>query len=345
MFAIDTKEKQEALNYATLINVLDITELRLEPDFVMFSQKVSVQEPMDHSKVCSKYATFFGVEEGRLIEEYDKAYQAFCSLRETDEIIKRGSKDYPSLLAETKQAPRFLYVRGKKSLLHETRTVALVGSRQASENAKRDTRYLAEELGKNGIVVISGLAKGIDVIAHKAALVKGYHTIAVIGTNLNQYYPVENKEVQLEIEKKGLIVTQFSPASKTQRWFFPMRNGVMSGLSLATIIMEAGETSGSLKQADYALKQGRKLLIPESALKLDKIAWPAKYKKKGAVVVKNSTDVLRTIADMGILKAERQWKNEQETLEGYLSKLNRTSKIDMESVWAEPIVMERYSNV
>ena len=345
MFTIDTKEKQEALNYATLINILNITELRLEPEFVRFSQQVSVQVPLIHSNICSKYAAFFKVEEERLIKEYEKSYQAFCNLRETDEIIKRGSKDYPPLLAETEQAPRFLYVRGKKSLLHETRTVALVGSRQASEKAKRDTRHLAEELGNNGIIVISGLAKGIDVTAHKAALNKGYHTIAVIGTNLNQYYPLENKKVQLEIEKKGLIVTQFSPASKTQRWFFPMRNGVMSGLSLATVIMETGETSGSLKQADYAIKQGRQLLIPESALMLEKIAWPAKYKKKGAIIVKNSTDILRTIAEIGIFKAERYWKNEQETLDGYLSKLNRLPKIGIEAEWMEPMVMERYSNV
>ena len=87
---------------------------------------------------------------------------------------------------------------------------------------------LARALGQNGITVVSGLAKGIDVSAHMAALKSGYNTIAVIGTNLNQYYPAENKEVQQMIEEKGLVVSQFSPANKTERWFFPLRNGTMS---------------------------------------------------------------------------------------------------------------------
>ncbi len=339
MFAIDTKAKQEALNYATLMNVLNVTESRLEPDFVDFSKNTSVDIPMDEHKICAEYAMYFKVDEDILLKEYRKAHKAFSSLRQSDEIIKRGSKDYPPLLAATEQAPRFLYIRGKKALLYERRTVALVGSRQASENAKSNTRRLAEALGKNGITVISGLAKGIDVTAHEAALKSGYNTIAVIGTNLNQYYPAENKEVQLEIERKGLIVSQFSPASKTQRWFFPMRNGVMSGLSLATVIMEAGETSGALKQADFALKQGRQILIPESALKLEKITWPAKYEKRGAIVVKNPTDVLKILAENNIFKLDRQCHTQQ-TMEGYLSELNKAPKKENELEWIEPAMIE-----
>lgn len=238
MFVFDTKVKREALNYATLMNVLNYTEHKLEPLFVEFSQNVSVDIPIDEPRICDEYAKFFNVDKALLLNEYQKAYKTFLSLKETDEIIKRGNMDYPQLLMKTEQAPRFLYIRGKKSLLYEKRTVALVGSRQASEKAKDNTRRLAEALGKNGITVVSGLAKGIDVTAHDAALKNGYNTIAVIGTNLNQYYPKENKEVQLEIERRGLVVSQFSPASKTQRWFFPLRNGVMSGLSLATVIME-----------------------------------------------------------------------------------------------------------
>ena len=91
MFEIDTKVKQEALNYATLMNVLGITESRLEPDFIEFSKKVSVDVPMDSQKICSEYAKYFKVEESVLLKEYEKAYKAFSGLREDDEIIKRGS--------------------------------------------------------------------------------------------------------------------------------------------------------------------------------------------------------------------------------------------------------------
>ena len=209
--------------------------------------------------------------------------------------------EYPPLLSATQQAPRFLYVRGRIELLQERRTVSLIGARQASDEAKLNTKRVAKTLGRNGITVVSGLAKGIDVTAHKSALDKNYNTIAVIGTNLNQYYPPENKEVQLEIEKRGLVVSQFSPATKTERWFFPLRNGVMSGLSLATVIMEAGETSGALKQADFALKQGRQVLIPVKALEISTLTWPKRYMEKGAQTVATPKEILQKLADNNIL--------------------------------------------
>lgn len=306
MFRLDTKDKIEALNFATLMNVLGVTEQRLDPRFSQFSEKVDVTIPLIDESVVVKYIDFFNVQKEVLQKEFSLAKKAFSNLHETDEIIKRGSQDYPPLLATTEQAPRFLYVRGKKSLLFEKRTVALVGSRKASDKAKDNTRRLTVRLGDNGITIVSGLAKGIDVTAHKAALQNGYNTIAVIGTNLNQYYPVENKEVQLMIEKKGLVVSQFSPANKTQRWFFPLRNGVMSGLSLATVIMEAGESSGALKQADFALKQGREVLIPKSAFDIKSISWPAKYEKKGAKVVVYPKDVLKILAESNIFRVKQE---------------------------------------
>ena len=318
MFVLNTKVKREALNYATLMNVLNYTERKLEPLFKEFSNSVNVGIPMIDESVCDKYEKFFQIEKSNLLKEYKKAHEAFTALRETDEIVKRGNNDYPQLLAQTEQAPRFLYIRGKKSLLYETRTVALVGSRQASERARLNTRRLAISLGKNGITIISGLAKGIDVTAHKAALDNGYNTIAVIGTNLNQYYPSENKDVQIEIEKRGLIVSQFSPATKTERWFFPLRNGVMSGLSLATVIMEAGETSGALRQADFALKQGRQIMIPESALEIPSIKWPAKYVDRGAQVVKNAKDVLKNLAESNIFDISNKIINVQQSFDDYL---------------------------
>ena len=127
---------------------------------------------------------------------------------------------------------------------------------------------------------------------------------------MNQYYPIENKEVQLEIEKKGLVVSQFSPATKTERWFFPLRNGVMSGLSLATVIMEAGETSGALKQADFAIKQGRQILIPSKALELKTITWPKKYVEQGAQVVTSPKDIIQKLAENHVFNGEREMETQ-----------------------------------
>lgn len=331
MFLVDNRTKQEALNYATLMNLLNYTENRLEPLFNDIAKLIDVTKPMVDNDVIKEYSHFFNIGIDSIFAEYTQAKKAFSRLKPTDEIIKRGSQDYPPLLAETEQAPRFLYIRGRKALLYEKRTVALVGSRNASETAKDNTKRLAETLGKNGITVVSGLAKGIDVTAHISALTKGYNTIAVIGTNLNQYYPKENKEIQLEIEKRGLVVSQFSPASKTQRWFFPLRNGVMSGLSLATVIMEAGETSGALKQADFALKQGRLILIPEKSLHIQTISWPAKYVQKGAQIVKTPLDIVSKLSESKIFKNQPDEVYEQVNLDEYLSS-DHTGKSNINSV-------------
>lgn len=319
MFEIDTSVKQEALNYSTLINVLGITEKKLEPLFNEFSEECSISKPL--IELLHEYSVFFNIEEEKLDKEYHNAFYLFSKLKNTDEIIKKGSRDYPTLLYETEQAPRFLYIRGKKSLLNEKRTIALVGSRQASAKAQQSTYQLAKRLGTNGMTIVSGLARGIDSSAHKGALENNFNTVAVIGTNLNQYYPKENKELQLEIEEKGLVVSQFSPANKTQRWFFPLRNGVMSGLSLATIIMEASETSGALKQADFALKQNRKILIAKNVFENTKINWPKKYVAKGAIVVEKPSDVLKELAESEIFikseknQNEKNYKIEQEVLD------------------------------
>lgn len=140
MFLIDNEVKQEALNFATLMNVLNYTEQKLEPLFEEFSEKHDVTIPMTEKNIIQEYSTFFQIFNSEKIKRmYAFAAKEFSKLKADDEIIKRGFLDYPPLLSKTKQAPRFLYVRGRKALLQEKRTVALVGSRQASEEAKKNT--------------------------------------------------------------------------------------------------------------------------------------------------------------------------------------------------------------
>ena len=327
MFNFDSTTKIEALNYSALLNALNISEKKIRPLYDEFERNHIIDDFMYKKEVLNMYSSFFKVDKNILLDEYNRAFKAFLSLKESDEIIKLNSYDYPRMLSKTNEAPKFLYVRGKKSLLYETRAVALVGSRLASEQAKLDTKQLVDLLGKYGITIVSGLAKGIDVSAHIEALRKGVNTIAVIGTNLNQYYPNENKLTQLEIEKKGLIVSQFSPATKTQRWFFPLRNGVMSGLSLATVIMEAGETSGALKQADYALKQHRQVLIPRSSILNQKIKWPKKYIDKGAILFNDPYEVIEILANNDFFYHKYKNENIQMTLDDYVKNANIDNKV------------------
>ena len=231
---------------------------------------------------------------------YLRVKDSFSKLTDDVILVKKGDGVYSKLLANTDGTPPFLFIKGNVHLLNE-KSVCVVGSRNASVESMKKTEKLVKALIKRNIVVNAGLAKGIDTATHKTALENGGRTIAVIGTPINQYYPKENKDLQLSIEEKGLVVSQFPPCNPVYRWNFPTRNGTMSGISLATIIMEAGETSGALRQADYALKQGRDVLIPQSAINNSSISWPKKYIKKGAHAFKNLKEVLQILNDNEVL--------------------------------------------
>ena len=229
-----------------------------------------------------------------LYARYGMVKKSFANLTNDVILVKKGEQAYSKLLATTKEAPPYLFLKGNVHLLEE-KSVCVVGSRNASEESMKKTERIVKSLVKRNIVVNAGLARGIDIATHTAALANGGRTIAVIGTPINQYYPKENKDLQIQIEKNGLVVSQFPPCNAINRWNFPTRNGVMSGISLATIIMEAGESSGALKQADYALKQGRDVLIPQSAIDNPLIQWPKKYVSKGAHAFKTLKEVLQIL--------------------------------------------------
>ena len=236
-------------------------------------------------------------------EFYDKyvfVKKSFQQLTSDVYLIQKGNHDYPQLLANTPDAPPYLFVKGDLQLLNE-KSVCVVGSRNASLEGIRNTERIVRSLIKRNVVVNAGLAKGIDTATHSTAIKNGGKTVAVIGTPINQYYPKENKKLQMEIEEKGLVVSQFPPCNAIFRWNFPTRNATMSGISLATIIMEAGETSGALKQADYALKQGRDVLIPSSAIENPTIEWPRKYVKKGAKVFTTLREALKILSENRVL--------------------------------------------
>ncbi|AUW92698.1 hypothetical protein BXT84_00935 [Sulfobacillus thermotolerans] len=191
-------------------------------------------------------------------------------------IVEQGSAEYPVLLTQIHNPPRFLFLKGDVSLLKQP-IVSIVGTRNASDLGRWRAGKLAALLSRRGIVVASGLAKGIDAAAHHGTLLAQGRTIAVLGTPLNQAYPKENAELQDQIAIEGLLVSQFAPSMAVKRYNFPQRNATMSGISVATVVIEAGETSGALIQADYAIKQGRIVFIPQSAVDNDNLQWPKKF--------------------------------------------------------------------
>ena len=217
-------------------------------------------------------------------------------------ILINNTFDYPKHLRDAKDPIEVLYYSGNLDLL-SSRSVAIVGTRKPTEQGKKRTDKLVKLLVKDDYTIVSGLAQGIDSQAHHSALSVGGKTIAVIGTPLNKYYPKENKALQEYIADEHLLISQvpFYRHSKQgisgNRLFFPERNKTMSALTLATIIIEASETSGTLIQARAALEQGRKLFILQSCFENPNITWPARFEKKGAIRVRTYDDIKNNLPE------------------------------------------------
>lgn len=163
---------------------------------------------------------------------------------------------YPPLLRELPDAPALLYARGDLSLLNNP-CVAVVGSRACSADNLRHTHSLARELSACGVTVVSGLARGIDCAAHTAALAEQGRTIAVLGAGLDVVYPPENRKLYQNVGIKGLLLSEFPPGTLPEGPHFPVRNRIISGLSLGVVVVEAAPRSGSLITARLALEQNR----------------------------------------------------------------------------------------
>jgi DNA processing protein len=212
-----------------------------------------------------------------------------------------GTGDYPTKLREAVHPVELLYYRGDWDLASSP-SVAIVGTREASDPGRSRARKLARLLVEHDITVVSGLARGIDTEAHTAAIEAGGRTIAVIGTPIHECYPPENSRLQDQISAQHLLVSQVPVLRYAQqdyrrnRAFFPERNKTMSALTAATVIVEAGETSGTLIQAQAALAQNRKLFVLDSCFENPALTWPARYERLGAVRVRDFEQILEELA-------------------------------------------------
>ena len=211
--------------------------------------------------------------------------------------IIRGMIDYPEKLLSATEPIEVLYYEGDLTLIEDSKAIAVVGTRNPSPEGIIRTRKLVKELVKKGFTIVSGMAKGIDTIAHLTALENGGKTIAVLGTPIDQFYPKENKKLQLELMRNYLVVSQvpylrYSHQNpSTNRFFFPERNKTMSALTWGTVIVEASETSGTLVQARAAINQNRKLFILNNCFENSNLTWPSRFAKEGAVRVYNFDDI------------------------------------------------------
>jgi DNA processing protein len=224
-------------------------------------------------------------------------------------IRLHGAGEYPEKLRDAAHPIELLYYQGYWDLVC-TRGIAVVGTRKPTSDAEKRAEKLTRMLCDEGFTIVSGLANGIDTIAHKTAISNGAPTIAVIGTPLSSVYPKENADLQAEISRNHLLISQVPVCRyEAQDWrinrgFFPERNITMSALTEATVIVEAGETSGTLIQARHALKQKRKLFILDSCFHKG-LAWPPKYAAEGAIRVKDFEEILAHL-DKGGKRAQAE---------------------------------------
>lgn len=208
-----------------------------------------------------------------------------------------GAGEYPGKLRDAKHPIELLYYQGWWDLV-ETKCVAIVGTRSPSEEGVARAKKLVKCLAADGVTIVSGLARGIDTVAHTTAVEEGGKTIAVLGTPLNRVYPKENAGLQQRLGDKFLLISQVpvlkylqAKNPRVNSYFFPERNVTMSALTQGTVIVEAGETSGTLYQARAAMEQGRKLFILDSCFRQPKLTWPAKFAGEGAVRVRDYDDI------------------------------------------------------
>lgn len=218
-----------------------------------------------------------------------------------DELEAKGisvlilpDETYPRRLRELEQAPPVLYVRGE--LIPEDEwAVAVVGTRRVTAYGRQVAEDIAGTLARNGITVISGLARGVDSIAHQAALSTGGRTVAVLGSGLDRIYPPENRQLSEQIASSGALISDYPPGTPPEASNFPPRNRLISGLSLAVVIVEAGQTSGALITAAFAADQGREVFAVPGAITAPGSKGTNRLIQDGAQPLLNPEEILEAL--------------------------------------------------
>lgn len=235
-------------------------------------------------------------------------------LKKSDELVKKAENElnkagilkfkvmyyddpiYPELLKEIYDPPLVLYYKGEIKRGYFDKSIAIVGSRDADSYGLQSSFSLAKHLARQGIAIISGLAKGVDSSAHKGVLEAGGRTAAILGNGIDRIYPAENKGLSESIiDSGGAVITEFPIGEKPERYNFPRRNRIISGLSNGTVVVEAASRSGSLITASFALDQGRDVFAVPGPLGSKMSRGCNRLIKQGAILIENYKDILDSL--------------------------------------------------
>ena len=208
-------------------------------------------------------------------------------------VVTFTDPDYPPLLRESPDPPPYLYVSGH--LGNTTKSISVVGSRNATTYGISMTERLCQSLVELGLTIVSGMARGIDTAAHLGALIGNGITIAVMGSGLDRIYPSENRKLFQRISEKGAVITEFPLQTEPEAHHFPVRNRIISGISLGTVIVEATKNSGSLITARLAAEQNREVFAVPGSVHSFKSIGAHNLIKQGAKLVEQAQDIIEEI--------------------------------------------------
>ena len=239
---------------------------------------------------------------------------------------------YPSLLREAPDPPPVLYMKGTL-LAEDTRAVTVVGTRNATVYGKEAARHLAGELAAAGITIVSGLARGIDSIAHRAALEAGGRTIAVMGSGIDVMYPPEHRELAHEISQQGALLSEYPLGTRPDAHHFPRRNRLLSGLSLGTLVIEAGVKSGSLWTVRHALEQGREVFCVPGSIYSPASRLTNALIQEGAKLVMDVRDIVEELNLSSVAAT-------QQSLPGLLTADTEEESLLLKWLGAEPVYVD-----
>ncbi len=275
--------------------------------------------------IVSNNGRKFAENQLRLLDKYDS------------ELISFWDDDYPELLKNIYDPPVLLFLRGKGSI-KTSRPVAIVGTRKPSAYGKNVAVNLSRELTSAGFTIVSGFARGIDSISHKTCCVENGNTIGVLGNGIDIVYPPENRTLIPQILETGILLSEFPIGTKPGPGNFPMRNRIIAGLSLGTIVIEAGVKSGALITAMYANDYGREVFAVPGQIFSPKSSGTHKLIKSGAKLVENIDDVLDEFSNILSIKNK---KEQQQTIIKSLSP-------DEQNIWdllEEPVHIDKLSSL
>jgi DNA processing protein len=239
-------------------------------------------------------------------------------------ILTWADEEYPNRLREIDQPPPILYVRGEY-LQDDLFAVAIVGTRKVTPYGRQVTEDIASFLASNGITVVSGLARGVDAIAHQTALKAGGRTIAILGSGVDKIYPPEHRALAEEMMHRGAVISDYAVGTPPDASNFPPRNRIISGLSLAIVVIEAAETSGALITAEFAAEQGREVFAVPGSIHAPQSKGANRLIQKGALPLLTPEDLMQALdlTRMGEQKSARKILPADETEAKVLGVLSR----------------------